>query len=74
MVVRTSNKHLPPGEQTPYNLRAGLYFALQKCTDLLLVAIPSKWNIVDFQEGGVSSLVSGQYRACNMCPTAARGH
>lgn len=53
MVVRTSNKHLPPGEQTPYNLRAGLYFALQKCTDLLLVAIPSKWNIVDFQEGGV---------------------
>lgn len=38
------NKHL---------IRAGLYFALQKCTDLLLVAIPSKWNIVDFQEGGV---------------------
>lgn len=59
MVVRTSNKHLPPGEQTPYNLRAGLYFALQKCTDLLLVAIPSKWNIVDFQEGGVEKWGQG---------------
>lgn len=45
----TSNKHLPSGKQTPYHLRAALYFALQKCTYPVPVGIPGRWKIVEHQ-------------------------
>ena len=59
-LFRGRQQHLttPTSRQTPYNLRAGLYVALQKWAHLVLVEILVEWKI-DYQGGGVKERAWG---------------